>query len=667
MNDFTILHLSDLHIGNTDGDYSRILHNLIDDIGEQLAQLNIPNKTLIVCVTGDIFHKGNAKQDEYASALKFFEDLRITIGDKCAGIFIVPGNHDHRRIAENEFLITAYRGLMNSQMCYKTILESHKEIKDFDDTFCNKLWSNHLKGYSKQEGSGYLDLIQEVYKLYNYPVDGDECPEYIKNTFGVDVRKINGRYYCFILLNTSWSCTNDNDKHNIILGKFQLNLIKKEFHQKITEIQAEDKNIRDKIVTIVMGHHPIGALHSLEEESFFGDMISFEEFNANIYLCGHTHERDIISWANNRHYLDTFVTGIGWPEVPSKSSVQRHSYSIYVFNTSLNSIDIKLRTTNDSGNFLSDTGFYDNVKRRPINAAITQSSIKLSTALKGQEKVLYWNEDLLQYSKDYVFNINRLNNVIAQYINSEKYYIFTEYVLKHSNTKGNTNSSSIVTLQQYMFGSVNSDEAKQILRNEYIRGYLGFKGLLQCIALNFIDYLAKPLMKDGDIIRVHFRGYIENDSKITYKCLCHDVYPHYTSGEDLVNKHLVSEMEYEDLLKIAFESNKGLIYSLNYNACNNKLNDKWSNFITIVPKFSSNIIYTRDAHGFENSYPLLTFGVTCNSKNADKLFYCMDYFEFKKELEFILSNYVEKFMIDVPKFCSYVGGNYGEQCDSFSK
>lgn len=667
MNDFTILHLSDLHIDNTEGDYSRILHNLIKDVGDQLAQLNIPNNTLIVCVTGDVFHKGNTQQNEYEGALKFFRDLRNTIGDKCAGIFIVPGNHDHSRIAENEFLIKAYRGLMNSQMSYKTILERQKEIKDFDDIFWKKLWPNHIKGYSKQEGSGYLDLIKDVYKLYNAPKEGTEYPKYINNTFGVDVRKINGRYYCFILLNTSWSCTDDNDKHNIILGKFQLNLIKNEFHQKFTEIQAEDNNIRDKIVTIVMGHHPIGALNSLEEESFFGDMISFEEFDANIYLCGHTHERDVISWANNRHSLDTYVTGIGWPEVSSQSSVQRHSYSIYVFNTSLNSIDIKVRTTNDSGVFLSDTGFYDNVKRRPINAAITQSSIKLSTALEGQEKVLYWNEDLLKYSKEYVFNINRLNNAVVQYINSEKFNICTEYMLKKNNTKGNTNNDTGVALQQYMFGKTNSGKAKQILKNNYNRGYLGFKGLLQCIALNFIDYLAKPLMNDGDIIRVHFRGYFENDSTITYKCLCHDVYPHYTSGMNLQKKHLVSEMEYRDLLKVAFESDKGLIYSLNYNVCNNKLSDKWSNFITIVPKFSSNIKHTRDARGFEKSFPLLTFGVTCNSQSADQLFYCMDYFEFKKELEFILSNYVEKFMIDVPKFCCYVGGNYDEQCSNFSK
>lgn len=655
MNDFTILHLSDLHIGNTDGNYSRILHNLIKDIETQIEQLKLLDNTLIICVTGDVFHRGNTKQNEYDSVLKFFQDLRVVIGDKCAGIYIVPGNHDHKRIDENEFLIMAYRGLINSQMCYKTILEGHKEIRNFDDIFKNKLWPIHLNGYGKKEGSGYLELIQEVYKLYNTPVEEEVYPPYINNTFGVDIKKINGQHYCFILLNTSWSCTNDNDNNNIILGRFQLDLLKQEFHQKIKELQSEDMNIRDKIITIVVGHHPLGAIHSLEEDNVFGDMISFEEFDANIYLCGHTHERDIISWANNRHSLDTYVTGIGWPETPTRSSVKRHSYSIYVFNTSLNSIDIKVRSTNDLGNFSNDMGFYDNVNRRPINAAITQSSIKLSTALNGQEKVLYWNKKLLEYSKEYGLNINRLNYAIAQYINGEKINLCTEYSLE--NQYAGLKTTDI--LQQYLFGTGASKKGRAILAKEQAdRRYRRFKGLLQCIANNFLEYLAKPLMNDNDVMRVHFRHFYKEKGKITYKCICHDVYPHSVNGVDLLGEHVVSDMVYGDLLKASFEANKGLIYSVNHNTCGNRLNEKWANFITIVPNFPMNIVRVKSAQGIENSYPMLTFGITCNSNSADQLFYCMDYFEFKKELELILSSFIDRFVINVLGFCKDLGRNY---------
>lgn len=44
---------------------------------------------------------------------------------------------------------------------------------------------------------------------------------------------------------------------------------------------------------------------------------------------------------------------------------------------------IKVRTTNDSGAFLNDTGFYDNVKRRPIRLVRITLYTQLSTILKA--------------------------------------------------------------------------------------------------------------------------------------------------------------------------------------------------------------------------------------------------------------------------------------------
>ena len=127
---------------------------------------------------------------------------------------------------------------------------------------------------------------------------------------------------------------------------------------------------------------------------------------------------------------------------------------------------------------------------------------------------------------------------------------------------------------------------------------------------------------------------------------------------NLISKNLVSDIGYVDLLKASFEANKGLIYSVNNNTCNNRLNEKWSNFITIVPNFPTNIVIVKNAQGMDSMYPMLTFGITCNSNSADQLFYCMDYFEFKKELELILSNFIDKFIINVLDFCEDLGRSY---------
>lgn len=64
-------------------------------------------------------------------------------------------------------------------------------------------------------------------------------------------------------------------------------------------------------LTIVIGHHPLGALSGKEEDRIFSEMISFESLDANVYLCGHTHDRTVNNWVNNRHSINTFVTGIG--------------------------------------------------------------------------------------------------------------------------------------------------------------------------------------------------------------------------------------------------------------------------------------------------------------------------------------------------------------------
>lgn len=79
------------------------------------------------------------------------------------------------------------------------------------------------------------------------------------------------------------------------------------------------------------------------------------------YLCGHTHDRAIINWVNNRHSINTFMTGIGWPENNSGYHIGSHTYSMYVFNLDANSIDIYVRSTDDGG-YLIQTLEYTQIR-----------------------------------------------------------------------------------------------------------------------------------------------------------------------------------------------------------------------------------------------------------------------------------------------------------------
>lgn len=57
MNDFTVLHLSDLNIDREDGQLSVMFKYLLCDINKELKDID----NIIVVVTGDIVNKGNYK------------------------------------------------------------------------------------------------------------------------------------------------------------------------------------------------------------------------------------------------------------------------------------------------------------------------------------------------------------------------------------------------------------------------------------------------------------------------------------------------------------------------------------------------------------------------------------------------------------------------------
>lgn len=338
MNDITILHLSDLHIDDSKPNYSRLLHSLLKDIEKEIEY--VLDNTLVVVVTGDIIHQG--KKAAVKPAFKFFEDLKRILGNKTAGIYIVPGNHDKFRTKENEFLIPAYR-----------MLRSIRD-KEFDKNFYESFWKIQIDTYSEEHGTGYLELTQKIYALFG--MDQEERHRFIDNTFGVDILDIKGKNYCFVLLNTAWSCIDDNDNRNLVLGKFQIEEINRQYHELVDSLEESER----PCLTLVLGHHPIGCLQGKEEDNIFTEMMAFEELDANAYLCGHTHDRTVINWVNNWHSLNTFMTGIGWPENSAANHVGIHNYSMYVFNLDVNSIDIYVKGTDDGGSFSPDFRIYTN-------------------------------------------------------------------------------------------------------------------------------------------------------------------------------------------------------------------------------------------------------------------------------------------------------------------
>ena len=108
MNDFTILHLSDLHFNKKGKQLPDLMVNLLSDIKEQLKYIN----NLIIVVTGDLVHRGNYEYKN--SVLTFFEKLSDIVGSKAKDIYIIPGNHDKVRNC-------AFCTLWRSQMRFRAV------------------------------------------------------------------------------------------------------------------------------------------------------------------------------------------------------------------------------------------------------------------------------------------------------------------------------------------------------------------------------------------------------------------------------------------------------------------------------------------------------------------------------------------------------------------
>ena len=199
---------------------------------------------------------------------------------------------------------------------------------------------------------------------------------------------------------------------------------------------------QDVDLTIVLGHHPLGALFGEEEDILISEMVGFEGLEANVYLCGHTHDRTVNNWVNNRHSINTFVTGIGWPEEDKSVHVGDHTYSMYIFNTDANSIDVYVRSTKDNGLFSNDFKIYgqntDGSKSKivfPIHDQKAQTFIPLTVGENRSPKSYYLSESFLDKIKDYFAKMESFRTSIDLAIEQNKLYFYDLFISEYDDVE----------------------------------------------------------------------------------------------------------------------------------------------------------------------------------------------------------------------------------------
>ena len=215
--------------------------------------------------------------------LEFFKQLKNILKDKIQDVYFVPGNHDREHKVLDGMAIFEY---------------SENDSKAFKKDY----WQYIQVGYER-----YLKLINQLYVILG-------IKQVDNNTYGVRVSEINHRKICFLLFDTAWASKGGKeDERGLKIGKFQLEDVLQEFEVIRGKEQLD--------MVIALAHHPLEWLEGTEENIFQAELLSKNRFGANVYISGHIHNRDVINWQNNRHSMTTLVSGIGWPDGMSDSTL----------------------------------------------------------------------------------------------------------------------------------------------------------------------------------------------------------------------------------------------------------------------------------------------------------------------------------------------------------
>lgn len=582
LNDLTILHLSDLHFDNTGAQPFKLYDALLNDVESQLKY----SKNVVVIVTGDVIDQANYRCK--GLAIHFFEKLKSVVDSlkiDIKGIYFVPGNHDRER-----------------SYATKTL---SRVIGPFDKDYFDDFGIFFKKSFKK-----YISLTKEIFNIF-FP---KSLKDFDESTYGCNQLSIDDQLYIFVRFNTAWSATGDADRRNLNLGSFQLQEIEKEFRSII--LQQKGSSAKKKPVVIAMAHHPLNWLTGQEEDRVQNFLIGQRGIDAQIFLCGHTHTRDVINWSNNRQSLTTLSTGIGWPDESSSDHSELHAYSIYVLHLNLNAIDIYVRSTNDGGTFVEDYRLYtreENKKHNkivlPLSSTKVHSYFELGTVAGRSPKVNFLSNDFVMNSQKFIESLGSFRQMAIQEMHFRK-----------------SSSAS----------------------NE-IRKYLDFKSYMQVLCDGFtINFLDEKAVSEAPYIRFHFRCLSFDESGVvTYPELCSSYWP--VSREE--QHKPLKVFKFDELIKAAFIEKHPLIFSVNPEICTTPT--KWKDFITAIPICDENIYRSEERKALY--YPIITFGVSISSGEYESLLYCLDYYRIDRILGSLLHLYAQELSFDILQFSKTLG------------
>lgn len=652
---FAIIHLSDLHIVSHKGNYSIALHKMLDHIAEETKNIS----EIIIVFTGDLVEKGNFEDSEEV-IYKFFGDLHKKLGSKVIDIVFVPGNHDKKR------------GIL--------LL---KDLKDeCDESFWEKFKNEDWKYFSNQF-SDFKRITQTIRKeIFKFDNTFDE-------SYGMQVVRINQFNICFLCINSSWMCMDENDEGKLRVGRFQLDDL-------MSQYQEEKENV-DLVIALM--HHPTDWLTKDEQKYLTQYMTDEYRLNTNIMLQGHIHEKETYNWYNQSHSLTTLVTGMGWDQ-QKEIKDNGHRYSLYEINMDSSIIRVNTFVSDNAGKFNEDTEVYkDNNIIFPlfVHKYLEMNKLRFNDS---EYPLFYPNYNIADNYENISNSVNKFSMKMISLIKDFQYgyLILNESVniikekimlscdngkIKWSkklknDIKNDCSTDEKIKLLKKMYKNILNKDFSEIIDRVYesidiqirideekseieIRKILDdilnkyitvdaknkFYSFIGSFCLDLQKYVfKKEIFDNNSVLRIHFRIVNINNKEIEYKklfTLSVEKRPNERRLIPIENSEL-SDINFEDsMIEKSFSSGQSLLFSLNPSSNTHTSSRDWIDFLTIAPTNEQNVMKLED----DKRVPYLSFGISVNSISLQTYLRELAFIRFEKVLSNLLDKFFENSVFDI--------------------
>ncbi|CAG9622813.1 metallophosphoesterase family protein [Sutcliffiella rhizosphaerae] len=287
-----IVHLSDAHFNPKRS--SEFINNIVKPLIKDLVKYHKTKPIDLICFTGDLIDKGGGMDAPIAFNLFqkiFIEEILSQLDLPKESFLFIPGNHDVER---NKIHNKIEKQLQQELIDKDSINSNMAEPKDLN--------LERLQSYKSFQDAYYKDI-----------------DSFQSDNFGYSLKlKVNEKHIAIAGVNSSWRCSDENDRMRLIVGRKQLNTILKSFEGCEFDIK------------IALMHHPYDHLIECDKDEIEG--LITREFD--LLLTGHVHQTGSHFYQNNLgHGTVRSIASSNWDDnVGNDSIIHCNGYTIIDFN-----------------------------------------------------------------------------------------------------------------------------------------------------------------------------------------------------------------------------------------------------------------------------------------------------------------------------------------------